>query len=201
LSALAMLAEMDPLNERLEQEAKEEGRKHLDLKVGLGLNSGPCVVGNMGSDQRFDYSVLGDAVNLAARLEGQSKGYGVRIVLGPSTAEQVPDLATLELDLIQVKGKTEAVRIFALLGDAEMKTSDFFNELKPKHDGLLELYRDQRWDEAIVKADECRRFTETAPFEIAGFYDLYEERCNEYKNAPPVAPGEEWDGVFIATTK
>ena len=82
-----------------------------------------------------------------------------------------------------------------------MKTSDFFNELKPKHDGLLELYRDQRWDEAIVKADECRRFTETAPFEIAGFYDLYEERCNEYKNAPPVAPGEEWDGVFYCNNQ
>ena len=201
LSALAMLAEMDPLNERLEQEAKEEGRKHLDLKVGLGLNSGPCVVGNMGSDQRFDYSVLGDAVNLAARLEGQSKGYGVRIVLGPNTAEQVPDLATLELDLIQVKGKTEAVRIFALVGDEEMKSSEFYNGLKPKHDNLLNLYREQKWDEAITKAGECRDYTETAPFEITGLYDLYIERCNEYKLEPPVAPGEEWDGVFVATTK
>ena len=73
ISALEMLAEMGPLNDRLEIEAAEEGRKHIPLKVGLGLNSGICVVGNMGSDQRFDYSCLGDPVNLAARLEAQSK--------------------------------------------------------------------------------------------------------------------------------
>ena len=89
---------MQPLNDRLEQEAKEEGRKHLPLKVGLGLNSGEAVVGNMGTAQRMDYSVLGDTVNTAARLEGQSKTYGVDIVLGPNTYEQVPELATTELD-------------------------------------------------------------------------------------------------------
>ena len=201
LSALAMLAEMDPLNERLEQEAKEEGRKHLDLKVGLGLNSGNCVVGNMGSDQRFDYSVLGDSVNLAARLEGQSKGYGVRIVLGPNTAEQVPELATMELDLLQVKGKTEAVRVFALFGDEEMVKTDFFQELKTKHDRMLELYRAMKWDESTAMAKECREFAKDAPFEIDAFYELYETRNTEFKAEPPVGPGEEWDGVFVATTK
>ena len=201
LSALAMLAEMDPLNEKLEQEAKEEGRKHLDLKVGLGLNSGPCVVGNMGSDQRFDYSVLGDTVNLAARLEGQSKGYGVRIVLGPSTAEKVTDLAILELDLIQVKGKTEAVQIFGLVGDDEMAKTEFFQGLKPQHDRMLELYKAQKWDEGLAAAKECREYAKDAPFEVDGFYELYETRCVEYKAEPPVPPGEDWDGVFIATTK
>ncbi len=201
LSALAMLAEMDPLNERLEQEAKEEGRKHLDLKVGLGLNSGPCVVGNMGSDQRFDYSVLGDTVNLAARLEGQSKGYGVRIVLGPSTAEKVTDLAILELDNIQVKGKTEAVQIFGLVGDDEMASTDFFQGLKPQHDRMLELYKAQKWDEGLAAAKECREYAKDAPFEIDGFYELYETRCIDYKAEPPVPPGEDWDGVFVATTK
>ena len=201
LSALAMLADMDPLNDRLEQEAKEEGRKHLPLKVGLGLNSGPCVVGNMGSDQRFDYSVLGDTVNLAARLEGQSKGYGVRIVLGPSTAEQVTDLAILELDLIQVKGKTEAVQIFGLVGDDEMVKTEFFQGLKPKHDQMLALYKAQKWDESLAMARECRAFAKDAPFEIDGFYELYETRNADFKATPPVAPGEDWDGVFVATTK
>ena len=117
----------------------------MPLKVGLGLNSGPCVVGNMGSDQRFDYSVLGDTVNLAARLEGQSKGYGVRIVLGPNTAEKVTDLAVLELDNIKVKGKTEAVQIFALFGDEEMVPTEFFQSLKTMHESMLELYKAQKW--------------------------------------------------------
>ena len=100
-SALAMLDEMGPLNERLKAEAKAEGRKHVPLIVGLGLNTGQCVVGNMGSDQRFDYSVLGDTVNLAARLEGQSKSYGMNVVLGPTTNAAVADrLATIDLDFI-----------------------------------------------------------------------------------------------------
>jgi len=117
-SALAMLGEMEPLNARLEKEAEEEGRKHIPLKVGLGLNTGPCVVGNMGSDMRFDYSVLGDAVNLAARLEGQSKSYGMNVVLGPTTRDAVKDrLATIDLDFIQVKGKTEGTFIYGLVGD------------------------------------------------------------------------------------
>ena len=93
------------------------------------------------------------------------------------------------------------MRIFALVGDEEMKASKFYNELKPKHDELLNLYRDQKWDLAIEKSGECRAFAESAPFEITGLYDLYVERCNEYKLEPPVAPGEAWDGVFIATTK
>ena len=151
--------------------------------------------------QCFDYSVLGDTVNLAARLEGQSKGYGVRIVLGPNTAEKVSELAILELDLIKVKGKTEAVQIFALFGDEEMVQTDFFQELKAKHDNLLVLYKAQKWDEGLAAAKDCRAFAQDAPFEIDGFYELYETRCIEFKAEPPVPEGEEWDGVFVATTK
>jgi len=197
LSALAMLAEMAPLNARLEIEAKEEGRKHIPLKVGLGLNSGECVVGNMGSDQRFDYSVLGDTVNLAARLEGQSKNYGVRVVIGYATWMQVPTLATIELDLIKVKGKTEAVRIFALAGDEDMAQDDHFKAFKAKVDELLTLYRSQDWDgarAAIVKAREIGE-----PYDIdETFYALYDERVAEGEANPP---GADWDGVFTATTK
>ncbi len=196
LSALEMLAEMGPLNERLEKEAEEEGRKHIPLKVGLGLNSGICVVGNMGSDQRFDYSVLGDTVNLAARLEGQSKSYGVDIVLGASTRSEVPDMATMELDLIQVKGKTVGVNIFVLLGGDEMEQNPDFRTLRGHHELMLEAYRAQKWDMAKAKIKECRILCE--PYRLDALYDVYEERIAEYEAEPP-AP--DWDGVFIATTK
>jgi len=196
LSALAMLAEMEPLNARLEKEAAEEGRKHIPLKVGLGLNSGPAVVGNMGSDQRFDYSVLGDTVNLAARLEGQSKSYGVNVVLGQETYDQVPDLATIELDKIQVKGKTIGVNIFALLGDDEMARNPDLIELKRHHQAMLDAYRGQDWAKARKKIAECRILCE--PYALDELYDLYESRIAEYEVDPP-AP--DWDGTFIATTK
>ena len=98
---------LEGLNEELEKE------NSLPIKVGIGLNTGEVVVGNMGSDQRFDYSCLGDAVNLAARLEGQSKNYGVEIILGEETAVNMEkDFAMLELDRIAVKGKEEAVSIY-----------------------------------------------------------------------------------------
>ena len=197
VSALKMLEEMEPLNTRLEQEAIEEGRKHIPLKVGLGLNSGECVVGNMGSDQRFDYSVLGDTVNLASRLEGQSKTYGVRIVLGNSTHDQVPTMATIELDLIKVKGKTEAVRIFALLGDDDLAQKPEFEAFKAKIDEMLAKYRAQDWAGARAANAEARAMH--APFDIDDtFFDLYDERIAEGEANPP---GEGWDGVFTATTK
>jgi len=196
ISALKMLAEMQPLNDRLEIEAKEEGRKHIPLQVGLGLNSGECVVGNMGSDQRFDYSVLGDTVNLAARLEGQSKSYGVDIVLGPSTQAQVSDFATIELDFIQVKGKTTGVHIFSLLGDEAVAAQPEFQALKAATDKMIAAYRSQDWAGAKTGVAKCRELVND--FRIAGLYDLYEGRIEEYEQNPPPA---DWDGVFIATTK
>ncbi|MCX8232125.1 MAG: adenylate/guanylate cyclase domain-containing protein, partial [Alphaproteobacteria bacterium] len=101
-SALAMFNALDGLNESLKQEAESENRTHYPINVGIGLNTGECCVGNMGSDKRFDYSVLGDAVNLAARLEGQSKNYGVGVVIGEETRKAAPEFASLELDLIAV---------------------------------------------------------------------------------------------------
>ncbi len=196
ISALEMLAEMQPLNDKLEIEAKEEGRKHIPLRVGLGLNSGECVVGNMGSDQRFDYSVLGDTVNLAARLEGQSKNYGVDIVIGPSTHAQVPEMATIELDFIQVKGKTEGVHIHALLGDETVAQSEEFKALYDATDEMIKVYRAQDWAKARQWLATCRERVDG--FRIAGLYDLYETRITEYEAAPPPP---DWDGVFIATTK
>lgn len=204
-SALAMLAEMEPLNARLAIEAEEEGRKHIPLKVGLGLNTGPCVVGNMGSDMRFDYSVLGDAVNLAARLEGQSKSYGMNVVLGPPTRNAVKDrLATIDLDYIQVKGKTEGTYIYGLMGDEEVLADPEFKHLQNLIFDAMETYRAMQWDEAQAMFDEVRDLgsDEKKPWKLEAnlhvLCDLYDERITEYKENPP---DPDWDGVFIATTK
>jgi len=193
-SALAMRGELQKLNAELAAEAEAEGAPPMQLNIGVGVNTGECVVGNMGSQQRFDYSVLGDAVNLASRLEGQSKNYGVTIVIGESTQAVATDYATLELDLIAVKGKKEAARIFTVLGDRSVRDTAEFQALRPRHEAMIRAYRRQEWDEAKAIAAECRVLQP----ELEGLYDLYEERCLYYRDNPP---GSDWDGVFVATSK
>lgn len=196
-AAMEMMKLMEPLNVKLEAEAIADGRKHVPLKIGIGVNSGPAVVGNMGSEQRFDYSCLGDTVNTASRLEGQSKAYGVNIVIGPVTRSSVPEFATLELDRLQVKGKTQALQIFTLLGDETMRQDPGFAKLEQTHDEMIKVYRAQKWDEAKQKMAICRKLC--LPFyDMGGFYDLYEERIEEYKVNPLAA---DWNGVYVATSK
>jgi adenylate cyclase len=194
-SALTMFEKLEELNLELEEEATSNNRKFLPLKIGIGLNTGSCCVGNMGSNQRFDYSILGDDVNLCSRLEGQSKGYGVDIVISETTKMAAPEFATIELDLIQVKGKTVPVRIFALIGDAQVLASEWFRDMSAVHGELILEYRRQNWENAkalIVKARV------SAGDKFDGLYDLFSSRILEYENNPP---GLEWDGVFIATDK
>ncbi len=190
-AGLAVIAALDRVNE----ERKAEDPDAFMVGVGVGLNSGECVVGNMGSDQRFDYSVLGDAVNLAARLEGQSKNYGALIVVGETTrAAVVDEFAFLELDLIAVKGKSEAVHIFALMGDAEKAAEPEFVALSEAHERMLTAYRSADWDGAQAALNECLDL----PDAIKELYDLYAERISQYSFDPP-PPG--WDGVYVAETK
>ncbi len=197
-AALEMLKGLEALNARRQAEAEETGTRFLPVQIGIGLNSGQCCVGNMGSDQRFDYSVLGDDVNLASRLEGQSKNYGVLIVLGQNTQTQVPDMATLELDLIRVKGKTEAVRIFALVGDESLAASEGFQALRVRHAAMLAAYRAQRWEEAAAQASAADGDARALGLALEDFYGLYQERLQQYTQTPP-QPG--WDGVYEAKTK
>jgi len=194
-TSLQMFNDLEVLNKDLEAEAERENRPFYPLKIGIGLNTGDCVVGNMGSEQRFDYSVLGDSVNLASRLESQSKNYGAHVVVGESTYGKIKDeFAFLELDLIAVKGKTEAVRIYSLEGNRELSESESFQTFKRAHDRMLVAYRAQRWDEASELLGKLRLNGHANQT----LYDLYEERITEYRANPPVA---DWDGAYVASTK
>ncbi len=199
ISALKMFEVMDELNAQRKARAEEESWEYFPVNIGVGLNTGEICVGNMGSDQRFDYSVLGDEVNLGSRLEGQSKTYGVGIVIGENTEKQVPELATMELDLIMVKGKTEAITIYALLGDEELQENDEFKKLASLWIKALEAYRTQQWDGCENYLNLCR--TQCGKIEgltLDGLFELYESRLAAYRVNPPP---EEWDGVFVATSK
>jgi adenylate cyclase len=194
-SALDMVKGLAILNTELENTAAERGRPFQPVRIGVGIATGEACVGNMGSDRRFDYSVIGDNVNIASRLEGQSKEYGVTVVVAEPTVEQAPELAWLELDLISVKGKARAVRIYTLLGDEARAREPSFQELLDAHGEMLAAYRDKRWDDAEVAIARCRPLGDDG---LSGLYDLYAERIAEFRQTP--LP-EDWDGVYVATTK
>ncbi len=197
ISSLQMLDALNQLNREREAEDKEAGRENLPLHVGIGINTGECVVGNVGSDMRFDYSVLGDAVNLAARLEGQSKTYGVDTIIGNNTAKRVEGkFAILELDSIRVKGKTEPETIYSIIGPADMIEDAAFKAHAENHEKLLQAYRSMDWKEARALIETCRKSCE--PFGIPGLYDLFEERVDLFERN---SPGADWDGVFTMETK
>lgn len=193
---LGMRAGMRALNVDLKAEAEASGGKYVPLAIGIGLNSGECCVGNMGSAQRLNYSVLGDAVNLAARLEGQSKTYGVDNVIGESTMQGVSDFALLELDLIQVKGKTVPVRVFTVLGDEKMAAEADFQGFRAHHERMIEAYRRQDWAAADAEIEASRPYA--ARFGVQGLLELYLDRVEDLRQHPP---GPDWDGAYVAKTK
>ncbi len=115
------------------------------MKFGIGLNTGECSVGNMGSVQRFDYSALGDEVNIASRLEGSSKQFGVDIVASAATRDEAPEFAWLEIDHVKLKNKTRSVAVFALAGDQAYAQSDEFQHLLALHEDILKAYRARKF--------------------------------------------------------
>jgi adenylate cyclase len=196
-AAVDMLEKIDELNERREKEAQEGGHAFIPINVGVGLNTGTCTVGNMGSDIKFNYSVLGDSVNLASRLEGQSKEYGFPIIVGSSTALAVKDrFAILELDFIMVKGKKEPEVIYAIAGREDTAQSGRFQRLRNLTIEMLACYRGRDWEGALAAIERGRRTDEAYSLEL--LYNLYEARIHLYQENPPP---EDWNGAFALLTK
>lgn len=195
-TALAMQHALPAFNEELRAEAARLGANDVEFRCGIGLNTGPCLVGNMGSRQRFDYSVLGDSVNLASRLEGQCKTYDVPITVGEATREAAPGFAAVELDLIRVRGKQKAVRIYTLVGDEKTAADPRFRKLVAVHEAMLAAYRHRDWQTARGQIRVCRLHAEG--FGLDGYYDVFNARIEELAADPPP---DDWDGVYVARTK
>lgn len=173
-AALTMQDSLRTLNAQRQREA-ENGHLVTPLKIGIGLNTGLCVVGNFGSDLHFNYSVLGDTVNLASRLEGLTKQYGVLTIIGEKTAQAVrPQFAVLELDHLQVRGKQKPERIFALLGRADMAADPDFIKLLERNEAMLSAYRCREWSQALEMILLCREAGKD--FGIDDYYDFYIQR-------------------------
>ena len=187
-AAQAMRRKLVELNGLWQAEA--DYRVFLPVQIGIGINTGECVVGNFGSLQHFDYSLLGDPVNLASRLEGLGKVYGIDLVIGEETAAHLADPALIEVDLVAVKGKSEAGHIYTL--PPERIVEDQFID---QHSALLGAYRRQDWISALRLLDDGRFVA--ARF-LAPVYDLYRRRIAQFQiEAPPA----NWNGVFTAEEK
>jgi adenylate cyclase len=163
--------------------------------MGAGVNTGETLIGNIGAKTKFGYDVLGDSVSTAARLEGQTKGYGVLCIIGPNTNEQVKDeIFTLELDCIAVKGKMIGLNIFTPLKTDPNSMAEYLSA-RELHDLMIDYYREQKWDQALHMIDQLKGEFDS---HMDHYYDIMIERIGELRenNLPT-----DWDGVYRATTK
>ncbi len=186
ISAMAMQTELDKLREQM------RARGWPDIRIGIGVNTGNMRVGDMGSKLRKAYTVMGDAVNLGSRLEGLTRVYGVKIIVGPTTKDLVKDVVFRELDRVKVKGKDEPVDIFEPIGFAGQVDKKVLEEIKLWHKALR-AYRAQRWDEAEMDLFNAQRMSPECKL-----YELYFERIKQCRVEPP---GDDWDGVTAFKTK
>jgi len=189
-----MMRTLGELNKRYSEQS--EVKWPDEVRVGIGLNTGICCVGNLGSEQRFSYSMIGDAANLASRIEGLTKQYKVSVLVGNATASKLEALAVVEADLIQVIGRKTPERIFILAGEEDMAEADGYKVLMPLHEKFLKAYRAQKWGAAQKYIPQLRELAKSMDFE--GYYDVMSARIDGYKTSPPP---KDWGGVYVATSK
>ena len=192
-AALAMQSRLSGLNKSIPAEG---GTPWPDeVKIGIGINSGPCCVGNMGSAQRLSYTLIGDTVNLASRIEGLTKHYGVGIAIGSALAAKLTGFALLELDQVRVVGRDAPETLFTLVGDDNLAIDAGFHEHKTAHAAMIAAYRSREWADAQAKAEQLAA---AGSYGLAHFYRLYADRAAGYAATPPQ---RDWDGVYNATEK
>jgi len=193
-ATLKMVATLDDLN------AANKDRKDLiwppDLRIGIGLNSGICCVGNLGSEQRFSYSMIGDAANLASRIEGMTKQYGLSVLIGETTAAPLDGFALLEADIVKVAGREKPERLFILMGEEDTAKTPEFLALRAEHHAFLTAYRSSQWKQALTACAKLEKMGE--PYDIHRYYQVMSDRILGYKKSPPP---KAWGGVYIATSK
>ncbi len=190
LAALAMLDRLRDLN------ASHDGAWPGDVRIGIGMNSGACCVGNMGSAQRLNYSLIGDTVNLASRIEGLTKVYGTPIVVGAELAERLGDFALIELDVVRVVGREAPERLFALMGTPDLANDEGFGDLKRRQAAVLAAYCARDWSTA--ESELAALAPLAARFGLDKLMELYAKRIAACRKSPPA---KDWDGVYQATEK
>jgi adenylate cyclase len=196
-AAIDMLDRVEKLNAERKAEADANSRPFMPLNLGVGINTGRCVVGNMGSDLRFDYSVLGDSVNLASRLEGQCKSYGLPIIVGSQTANVAKQkFAVLEIDFVAVKGKKEPEVVYAIMGRDDLAQSGRFQRWRDLNIEMLSSYRRRDWTAALSVIERGRSLDEEHKFTT--LYDVYSARIRSFQVNPPP---DDWDGAYALDTK
>ena len=194
-SALTMRETLAALNERWRSRAEAEERPFKPVRFGIGLNSGECCVGNLGSLRRFDYSAIGDEVNVASRLEGACKIFEVDIIGSETVRSEASDFAWLEIDSVLVKGKTRPVGLYALAGDAALARGDEFAELGRLHAAMLAAYRNRDFAAAISMAKEAAA---RAPAAVRG---LYSYNLRRFGQLAASAQDPDWRPVIALDEK
>lgn len=169
-AALRMLGALDELNRGWAARASQSDVPFQPVRIGIGLNTGPCVVGNVGSPQRFDYSILGDVVNVASRLEGETKSFGVPIIAGEATVAAAPDFAFLEIGTLPLRGMDRPAHVFALIGDEKLAASAQFTDLKSAHAELRAAVASGTGSQIDAKLAACR---DLLPARLAEPFERY----------------------------
>ncbi len=194
-AALASLEVLETVK-RLNVDKADDPAWPGQVAIGIGLNTGPCCVGNMGSRQRLSYSLIGDTVNLASRLESLTKFYGVPILVGADLAARLPDFALVELDVIRVVGRDAPERVFALAGPPDMAASPAFLALQTRMNAMLAAYRSRDWEGAGAELAAMQGTGTVAGLESV--LAIYDKRVADYRQTPPP---DDWDGVSQALEK
>jgi len=194
-AALAMRGELAVFNTARREKAQREGRAFREAAMGVGLALGPCSVGNMGSIRRFDYSILGDIVNLASRLDGATKTFRTDIIAADAVRDAVRDYAWLDLGDVVVMGRNTATRVAAIAGDKEFAQTLEFQRWRRKHEAICDAYRAKRFDEALDGAQQLA--AEVAP-QWRALYMVLKERFGSLRDRQLL---KDWSPIWVLDSK